>query len=69
MYDDLRESRHNKKKKQTPTTMYKIANNKVLQPSTGNYSQYPVINDMEKNKNKYKKKYIYVCVYMYIKYF
>ena len=34
-------------------------NNKVLLYSTGNYSQYPVINH---NGEEYEKEYIYTCI-------
>ena len=39
-------------------------NNKVLLYSTGNYSQYPVIN--HNGKNMENNVYICVCVYVYI---
>ena len=38
-------------------------NNKVLLYSTGNYSQYPVINH---NGKEYKKECIYVYIYIYV---
>ena len=34
-------------------------NNKVLMYSTGNYTQYPVIN---RNGKEYEKMYIYTCI-------
>ena len=37
-------------------------NNKILLYSTGNYTQYPVIND---NGKEYEKKYVCVCVCVY----
>ena len=38
-------------------------NNKVLQYSTGNYIQYPVINH---NGKEYEKERVYVYIYIYI---
>ena len=37
--------------------------NKVLMYSTGNYTQYPVINH---NGKEYEKEYIYIYIYIYI---
>ena len=41
------------------TTVYKLDKQQVLLVSTGNYTQYPVINH---NGNKYEKEYTYVYV-------
>ena len=38
-------------------------NNKVLQCSTGNYIQYPVISH---NGKEYEKGYIYIYIYIYM---
>ena len=38
-------------------------NNKVLLYSTGNYSQYPVINH---NGKEYEKECVYIYIYIYI---
>ena len=39
------------------------SDNKVLQYSTGNYIQYPVINHIAK---EYEEEFIYIYIYIYI---
>ena len=45
------------------TTIYKMDKLQVLLYSTGNYSQYPVINHKGKES---EKEYLYIYIYIYI---